>query len=407
MAVVPLIRGNENDDPEHPRGRIQNMRKLLVTAAALMACALLGSVMAAATLIPAREFQDHGAAMHRALSYIAHGGQLSNGLPGNSLNSLFGPEFGTAYDACTIAILCLAGACVAIALRDYVPEYLKRFGMELEWAHRIGIKLRFFNVLVLVVVFLFHAQITSLQWVYATSVLVLLSGGSLAALVDLRHRFPRGMVRILTTYPVTVVLVFFVSMVVLTLAISRAGLEIALAFGVGILITSFVSRWIRSTELRFDAFEFVDDESRIRWEHWCAHEFQVLVPHRSGLHSRVEREQAIRECHRIGARDTRPDHRGQPGGPERLFHLPLIRVTRENGISNEYAIPPRASIRQSPWSWKRSSRRPPKRTQPPATQLPATWPMTWGGFCTNNRSEPVPRRHSTGFANGRGGTGPS
>ena len=116
-----------------------------------MACGLLGSVTVAATLVPMREFQEQGAAVHRALSYLAHGGRLSNGLPGSALNSIFGPEFGTVYDACTIAILCLAGACVAIALRDYVPEYLKRFGMELEWAHRIGIKMRFFNVLVLIV----------------------------------------------------------------------------------------------------------------------------------------------------------------------------------------------------------------------------------------------------------------
>src|SRR5579863_4348682 len=251
MAVVPLVRGREDDDPEHPRQRIRNMRKLLVTAASVMACALLGSVTVVATLVPMREFDEQGAAVHRALSYLAHGGRLSNGQPGSTLNALFGPEFGTVYDACTIAILCLAGACVAIALRDYVPEYLKRFGMELEWAHRIGIKMRFFNVLVLVVVFVFHAKIASLQWVYATSVLVLLSGGTFAALVDLRNRFPKGIVRRLTTLPVMTILIFFVSMALLTVAISRAGLEIALAFSVGIVVTSFVSRWIRSTELRF------------------------------------------------------------------------------------------------------------------------------------------------------------
>src|SRR5258705_4089679 len=110
--------------------------------------------------------------------------------------------------------------------------------MELTWAHRIGVKMRFFNVLVLIIVVLFHAHISSLQWVYATSVLVLLSGGSLAALADLRHRFPRGFWRFATTCPALVALMFFVSMVALTLTISRAGLEIALAFGMGILITS-------------------------------------------------------------------------------------------------------------------------------------------------------------------------
>ncbi|MGE5194106.1 MAG: amino acid transporter, partial [Deltaproteobacteria bacterium] len=301
MAVVPLIRGNPDDDPEIPRGRIRSMRKLLVAATGIMAVGLLSSVTVAATLIPAGEFQEHGAAIHRALAYLAHGGRLSNGLSGNSLNGLFGPAFGTVYDACSVSILCLAGACVAIALRDFVPEYLNRFGMEMEWAHRLGVKMRFFNILVLVVVFLFHANIGSLQWVYATSVLVLLSGGSFAALADLRARYQPGFSRRLATAPVGLVLLFFLTMTALTVVISRAGLEIALAFGVGILVTSFVSRWIRSTELRFQGFEFVDDASRREWEKCCAHDFQILVPHRPGLHSRIERERAIRERHRIGA----------------------------------------------------------------------------------------------------------
>jgi hypothetical protein len=332
MAVVPLIRGDEDDDPAFPRGRIRNMRKLLVAATTIMAVGLLGSVTVAATLIPAGEFKASGAAVHRALAYLAHGGQLSNGLAGASLNSLFGPAFGTLYDACSIAILCLAGACVAIALRDFVPEYLNRFGMELEWAHRLGVKMRFFNVLVLVVVFLFHANIAALQWVYATSVLVLLSGGAFAALADLRERYPTGFFERLARAPVMLVLMFFLTMTVLTVAISRAGLEIALAFGVGILLTSFLSRWIRSTELRFQGFEFVDDESRRAWEKSCAHDFQILVPHRPGLRSRIERERAIRERHRIGADIPVILIEASLEDPSDFYHLPLMRVAREDGF---------------------------------------------------------------------------
>jgi hypothetical protein len=332
MAVAPLVRGKADDDPEHPRGRIWNMRKLLITAAATMCCALASSITVAATLIPSREFQERGAAVHRALAYLAHGGPLANGLPGSTLNRFFGPEFGTLYDACTILILCLAGACVAIALRDYVPEYLKRFGMEMEWAHRLGIKMRFFNVLVLIVVFLFHAHISSLQWVYATSVLVLLSGGSFAALADVRRRLPRGFLRLASTAPAVLILSFFLTMTVLTVIISRAGLEIALAFGMGILVTSFLSRWLRSTELRFEGFEFVDDDSRRRWEECCAHDFQVLVPHRPGLHSRFERERIIRRHHRIGGETPVILIEAALGDPSDFYHLPLMRVAREDGF---------------------------------------------------------------------------
>jgi len=332
MAVVPLIRGNGDDDANNPCGRIRNMRKLLVTAAGLMACGLLGSVTTAAILIPIREFREGGAAVHRALSYLAHGGPLANGLPGSTLNAAFGPVFGTLYDACTITILCLAGACVAIALREYVPEYLKRLGMELTWAHRIGVKMRFFNVLVLIIVVLFHAHIPSLQWVYATSVLVLLSGGSFAAFIDLRDRVRPGFRRLLASAPAAAILIFFSSMAVLTVAISRAGLEIALAFGVGILATSFVSRWIRSTELRWQGFEFVDEQSRQRWQHWCDHEFQVLVPHRPGLYSRVERERDIRQRHRIGPETPVILIEVSLGDPSNFYHVPLIRVAQEEGL---------------------------------------------------------------------------
>ena len=97
MAVVPLIRGNPDDDAEFPRGRIRNMRKLLVTAAGIMAVALFGAVTVATTLIPTREFQTHGAAVHRALAYLAHGGRLSNDRSGNTLNGLFGPAFGSLW----------------------------------------------------------------------------------------------------------------------------------------------------------------------------------------------------------------------------------------------------------------------------------------------------------------------
>ena len=53
-------------------------------------------------------------------------------------------------------------------------------------------------------------------------------------------------------------------MTVLTMFINRSGLVIALAFVLSILVTSFFSRWLRSTELRFEGFEFADEASRER-----------------------------------------------------------------------------------------------------------------------------------------------
>jgi hypothetical protein len=332
MAVAPLVRGHADDDPENPRGRIRNMRKLLVTAALLMAVLLLVSVSATAMLVPAGAFADGGAAVHRALAYLAHGGRLADGQPATVINSAFGLAFGTLYDLSTIGVLCLAGACVAIALRDYVPESLKRFGMEFEWVHRLGVKLRFFNVVVLVVVVLFRAHIDALQWVYATSVLVLLSGGSFAALIDLRRQTESARWRLLAVIPLVIVLVFFAGMALLTVAISRAGLEIAMAFGVGLVLTSIASRWIRSTELRFSGFEFVDDESREHWKRCCDYEFQVLVPHRPGLRSRDEKERSIRERHRLAPDVPIILIEAELGDTSNFMQAPLMRVRCTDGF---------------------------------------------------------------------------
>ena len=332
MAVTPFVRGDDTDTHEHPRGRIRNMRKLLVVAACVMVPALLAGVSVTAMLVPAGALGEGGPAMHRALAYLAHGGRLIDGSVGTSLGPWFGPVFGTAYDLSTVCILCLAGACVAIALRDYVPESLKRFGMELDWAHRLGVKMRFFNLVILAVAVLFRAHISALQWAYATSMLVLLSGAALAALLALRQAPPRWYWRLLTVYPATFSLSFFLCMTLLTLVISRSGLEIAMGFGVGIFATSLLSRWIRSTELRFSGFEFVEGDSRERWERCCAHEFQILVPHRPGMHSRVEKDRAIRELHRIDANVPIILIEVELGDTSNFMQKPVLQVTQEDGF---------------------------------------------------------------------------
>lgn len=332
MAVTPLVQGAVDDVAETPRGRIRNMRKLLVAAASITSLSLLVAVLAVTVLVPQGACSDGGPAMHRALAYLAHGGALANGRPASAINGLFGPAFGTAYDAVTILILCLAGACVTIALRDYVPEFMQRLGMEVTWAHKLGVKLRFFNVVVLVVVVAFRAKLAALQWVYVTSVLVLLAGGALAALADVRKRIVAGWLRLSLAMPFTLAVVFFACMALLTVTISRSGLEIAAAFAVGILATSLVSRWIRSTELRFDGFEFADGESRQRWEQCCAHDFQVLVPHRPGLHSRAEKVNTIRQRHRLAADVPVIVIEASLGDPSDFLHRPLMQVRRIDGF---------------------------------------------------------------------------
>lgn len=329
MAVAPMVRGDADDAPAKPRGRIRNTRKLLTAAAVIMAATLPAAMLVTAIFIPQGALQGNGPAVHRALAYLAHGGALADGRAGHALNPLFGTLFGGIYDAFTIAILCMAGACVIIALRDYVPDYLQRLGMELELAHRLGVKMRFFNMIVLFIAVWFGASIDRMQWTYVTSVLALLAGGSLAALLSIREERRWQWVRMPFALAAAA---FFLGMALLCAGINASGLEIALAFAVGITLTSAFSRWVRSTELRWNGFHFVDDESRQRWEHCCAYDFQVLVPHRPGLHSRQDKEQAIRRRHRLGPETRIILIEAELGDPSEFFQRPLMRVTCEDGV---------------------------------------------------------------------------
>ena len=335
MAVAPFVKGSPQDG-DVPAGRIRNVRKLLVTAALIMAIFLPCAVLAATVLVPSSAYAVDGSAVHRSLAYLAHGGALADGQPGTILNPLFGPEFGMVFDLCSAWILCLAGASIAIALHDFIPEYLKRLGMEFEWAHKIGLQLRFFNVIVLIVAVLFRARIEALQWVYTTSVLVLLANGALAGTLEIWQRSPRSRMRPLAVALFLLALIFFLSMVGMTVFISRAGLEIAAAFVIGIFLTSSLSRWIRSTELRSEDFRFADEKTRQRWHELCALEFQVLVPHRPGGHSRVEKQAFMRRNHRIAEDVPMIFIEATLGDPSDFYQAPLLGIAREADVEVIY-----------------------------------------------------------------------
>jgi hypothetical protein len=78
------------------------------------------------------------------------------------------------------------------------------------------------------------------------------------------------------------------------------GIRIAGAFILAVIVASGVSRVVRSTELRFDRFEFLNEESRVLWETLKYLDFPVLVPHRPGQHTIEQKERSIRKAHRLG-----------------------------------------------------------------------------------------------------------
>ena len=135
-----------------------------------------------------------------------------------------------------------------------LPHYLNRLGMDMSWAGRFGIILLVLNVTILVVTVVFQASPSSQQWAYATSVLVLLSGAALAAAKDLGQFATRGFQHGFRLARFVVAGAFFLVMTGLTVLINESGLTIAMSFVLAILISSIISRWIRSTELRFEGF---------------------------------------------------------------------------------------------------------------------------------------------------------
>ncbi|MBV9452945.1 MAG: amino acid transporter, partial [Rubrobacter sp.] len=158
VTVMSLVHGDEEDDPEHPEGRIRNTGKLLMAAALLMSFFLITTSFITSVLIPPEEFEVGGAAKDRALAYLAHG--------------YLGNAFGTAYDISTILILAFAGASAMAGLLNIVPRYLPGYGMVPEWGRAVRPLVLLYTAVAIVIVILFGADVDAQGGAYATGVLV-------------------------------------------------------------------------------------------------------------------------------------------------------------------------------------------------------------------------------------------
>lgn len=236
------------DVKEHIEGRIRNGKKLLTGAAVIMSFYLLGSSIITSLLVPYSEIQEGGKAYGRAISYLAHG--------------FFGPAFGTAYDISTIAILWFAGASAMAGLLNIVPRYLPRYGMAPDWAKAIRPLVLVFTAICFLVTILFQAEVNAQGGAYATGVLMLMTSAAVAVTISAKRKSEKVWLAFLA---ITLVFVFTT---VVNMIAQPSGIQIASLFIVGIIVTSFVSRALRTTELRigdiqFDhqALEFIGDLS--------------------------------------------------------------------------------------------------------------------------------------------------
>jgi hypothetical protein len=322
VALMPLVRGNPDDNPQRPAGRIRNTEKLLITAAVIMSCMLLASSIVTAMLIDPVAIVTEGQAANRALAFIAHGETKEY------INPLFGNIFGTLYDISTVAILWFAGASAMSGLLNLVPRYLPRYGMAPRWAEAVRALVIFFTAVNLLVTFVFSASVEAQGGAYATGVMVLMSSAAVAVVIDLwRKRSGSWFSRMPWGY-VAAGAVFLYTTIAIIVE-KPEGIKIASVFILSIIAISIISRTRRSTELRFDKFHFVDDHSRFLWDTIRHLEFPVLVPHRPGQHTIQEKEERIRRVHRLEPKVPVVFVEATVGDPSEFQHNPTIELLQQ------------------------------------------------------------------------------
>jgi ABC-type multidrug transport system fused ATPase/permease subunit len=277
VGLMPLVRGEPDDDPERPAGRIRNTRKMLTAAAITMSFYLITTSFVTALLIPPEAFEEGGGANGRALAYVAH--------------QYLGEAFGTIYDLSTITILWFAGASAMAGLLNIVPRYLPRYGMAPEWGRAIRPLVLVYTAVGFAVTIIFGASVDAQAGAYATGVLAMMTSAAFAVTLSTYRRGSRG--GALAFGFVTVVFIYALA----ANEIQRPdGLMISAFFVIAIITTSLVSRIYRSLELRQKRIEI--DETAQRFLDEAAQKGEIhIVAHRRrtgndpGEYTRKEKEQ--------------------------------------------------------------------------------------------------------------------
>src|SRR5215203_5663520 len=228
VSLMPLVRGEEGNDPQRPVGRVSNTRKMLTTAAIIMSFYLLTTSFLTAVLITLEEFQPGGEAKDRALAYLAH--------------EHLGSAFGTVYDLSTITILWFAGASALVGLLNVVPRYLPRYGMAPEWGRAVRPLVLIYTAIALAITVIFNANVDAQGGAYATGVLVIMTSAAFAVMLSalwndnsLRATLAFGLVTLIFLYTL-----------VANIFERPDGIKIASFFIASIIVVSLASRVRRS-----------------------------------------------------------------------------------------------------------------------------------------------------------------
>jgi hypothetical protein len=282
VAVMPLVHGEGDTPAERLQSRIAHTKTLLTVAASIMSVMLIGSSIVTTMLIPAAAMQEGGAADGRALAYLAHRD--------------FGDVFGTIYDLITIGTLWFAGASAMAGLLNLVPRYLPRYGMAPDWARATRPLVMVFTVMCFVVTISFDASVTAQGGAYATGVLMLMTSTAVAVAIAL----PAQRIRF------SIISIIFIYTTAVTIVEQPDGIQIAAWFILTIIVSSLVSRVMRSTEIRIEgvdydgtALGFIQEAAGRRSLRIIAHR-----PNNGGVEEYRRKLQQARNIHHLRAGDA-------------------------------------------------------------------------------------------------------
>ena len=289
VSMMPLIKGESDDQEPRPAGKIRNTHHLLFTAALIMSLFLLSTALVTTLLIPADAFrtagpngEPAGPANGRALAYLAH--------------QFLGDGFGTVYDVSTISILWFAGASAMAGLLNIVPRYLPRYGMAPEWTRATRPLVLIYSAIGFALTLLFRADVDAQGGAYATGVLVLMTSAAVAVTLSVwagAHR-----VRSVCFGLITLVFVY----TTLVNVIERPdGLKIGAFFIAAIVLSSLVSRVWRTTELRVKKITLDHEAQRFIDEMNAQGELRIIAnqPRRCDDAEYTYREEEQREDNNI------------------------------------------------------------------------------------------------------------
>src|SRR5215203_5858977 len=261
VSVMPLVRGEEGDDPERPVGRIRNTKKLLTTAALIMSIYLITTSFITVVLIPAKEFEIGGGANGRALAYLAH--------------EHLGSAFGTIYDVSTIVILAFAGASAMAGLLNVVPRSLPRYGMAPEWGRTVRPLVLIYTAIAFAITIIFNANVDAQGGAYATGVLVIMTSAAFAVTLSTRRRgSQRGV------FAFSLVTLVFLYTTIANVFERPDGIKIASFFITAIIVVSLASRVRRSLELRQERIELDEKAQRFIEEASKGDEIHIIAHRR-------------------------------------------------------------------------------------------------------------------------------